>query len=222
MNRVFGKKKAPGPPAPSLTEVSGSMAGRIDDMEAKIAKLEKELKTYKDKIRSTRSPAVKKNLQKKAMDILKRKRMYEQQRDTIASQQFNIDQASFGIESAKANIGTVAAMKEANAALKQTIKQDLKLDDIEDITDEMADMMDDFNEINEALATNFATPDDVDEIDLEAELEMLEDELEDDVLEADSTPSYLQQDDLPVQPSATPESKVQDTEDEYGLPISQT
>jgi len=223
MNRVFGKKKAPGPPPPSLGDVSGSMGGRVDEMDKKIAKLDKELKNYKDKINATKSQAVKKNLQKRALDVLKRKRMYEQQRDQISGQQFNIDQAAFGIESAKANIETVAAMKVANTELKKTIKNDLNIDEIEDITEDMGEMMDEFNEINLALASNFATPDDIDETDLEAELEMLEDELEDEGLEADSTPAYLQENSLPVEPSARPASKVPSTEkDEFGLPVSQS
>lgn len=220
MNRVFGKKKAAGPPPPSLSEASGSMGDRLGDFDTKIAKLDKELKNYKDKIKAARSPAVKNNLQKRAMDVLKRKRMYEQQRDHIAGQQFNLDQAAFGIESAKASIGTVAAMKAANTELKKTIQQDLKIDDIQDITDELADMMEDFNEINETLASNFATPDEIDETDLEAELELLEDELEEDP-ETDATPSYLQEDLLPISPTAVPTSKLPATEeDEYGLPVA--
>jgi Snf7 len=61
--------------------------------------------------------------------------------------------------------------------------------------------MEDFNQINEALAANYATPD-VDEADLDAELEMLEDELEGEMMEAaDSTPAYLQPTELPAQPT---------------------
>ena len=61
--------------------------------------------------------------------------MYEQQRDTVAGQQFNIDQASFGIESAKANIETVAAMKAANTALQKSMKNDVNIDGVEDIAE---------------------------------------------------------------------------------------
>merc|ERR1719253_2360026 len=88
----------------------------------------------------------------------------------MAAQQFNIDQASFGIESAKASVQTVAAMKAANTELKQVIRKDLNIDDVDDLADDMAEMMDEFNEINEALGQNFSTPDDIDEADLEAEL----------------------------------------------------
>mmetsp|Transcript_27655 Transcript_27655/g.49117 ORF Transcript_27655/g.49117 Transcript_27655/m.49117 type:complete len:190 (+) Transcript_27655:187-756(+) len=185
-------------------------------MDKKIAGLELELKGYKDKIKKAKSPAAKKTLQKRAMEVLKRKRMYEQQRDMVAGQQFNIDQASFGIESAKANVQTVAAMKSANAQLKSTLKNDLDIDAVEDLADDMAEMMEDFNEINEALGRNFATPEDLDEADLEAELEMLEDELEEEALAEDATPSYLQASQLPDTP--TTELPSSEKVDEYGLP----
>ena len=167
MNRVFGKQKKAAP-APSLDDASAGLGGRVDEMDKKIAGLELELKGYKDKIKKAKSPAAKKTLQKRAMEVLKRKRMYEQQRDMVAGQQFNIDQATFGIESAKANVQTVAAMKSAGAQLKQTLKNDLDIDAVEDLADDMAEMMEDFNEINEALGRNFATPDDLSETDLEA------------------------------------------------------
>ena len=127
--------------------------------------------------------------------------MYETQRDNIQGQQFNIDQASFGLESAKASVSTVAAMKAANTQLKHTLRKDLDIDAVDDIADDIAELMDDFNEINEALGRNFATPDDLDEADLDAELEMLGDELEDlEEENEEATPSYL----LPAQPMSTP------------------
>ena len=195
---------------------------------AKIAQLDKQLKEYRTKLKQTKNPAAKKNIQKRAMDILKRKRMYETQRDQLAGQQFNIDQASFGIDSAKASVATVAAMKAANTELKKTIKNDLKIDDVDELADDMAELMDEFQEINEALAQNFATPDDIDEADLEAELDMLGDDMfdEEELGETDAVPSYLQEttalppvatgalgnNKLPVAPSS---GKV----DEYGLPV---
>lgn len=72
------------------------------------------------------------------------------------------------------------------------------------------------NEINEALGQNFATPDDLDEADLDAELEMLGDELEE-LEEEEATPSYL----MPATPSVTPGEKEEEKAsqvDEFGLP----
>jgi len=201
MNRIFGNKKK-APPAPGLSDTAAGLGGRVDEMDKKIMGLEQELRVYKDKIKKARTPAAKQGIQKRAMEVLKRKKMYENQRDMVAGQQFNIDQASFGIESAKANVQTIAAMKGANQELKRTLKKDLNIDDVEDLADDMAEMMDDFNEINEALGRNFSTPDDIDEADLDAELEMLEDELfEEDAEAVDATPSYLQTNEMPATPT---------------------
>lgn len=41
------------------------------------------------------------------METLKRKKMYEQQRDQMAGQQFNIEQTSFAIDSVKDTATTV-------------------------------------------------------------------------------------------------------------------
>ncbi len=36
MNRVFGRKKAPGPPAPSLDEASGSVGNQMESMDGEM------------------------------------------------------------------------------------------------------------------------------------------------------------------------------------------
>ena len=109
--------------------------------DAKIATLENELRGYKDKIKKTKSPAAKKQLQKRALEVLKRKRMYEQQRDSVSAQAFNIDQTNFSLESAKASIETVAAMKSASKQMKHTLRKDLDIDDIDDLADDMAELV---------------------------------------------------------------------------------
>jgi charged multivesicular body protein 5 len=106
-------------------------------------------------------------------------------------------------------VTTVAAMKAAHGQLKQTLKKDLNIDHVDELADDMAELMYDMEEINQALGQNFATPDDIDEADLDAELEMLGGELEDELYQesiaaADSTPSYL----LPAQPNTAPGTQV--------------
>jgi charged multivesicular body protein 5 len=154
MNRVFGKKKAAAP-APSLDQASAGIGGRIDGMDQKIMDLEKERRGYKDKIKKTTSPAAKKQLQKRAMEVLKRKRMYEKQRDMASAQQFNIDQTAFSLESTKATIDTVGAMKAASKELRNTMKHDLNIDDVDGLADDMAEMMD---ECKSLLLYAYRTP----------------------------------------------------------------
>jgi charged multivesicular body protein 5 len=112
-------------------------------------------------------------------------------------------------------------MKAASTDLRKTLKHDLDIDGIEDLADDMAELMEDFNEINDVLGRNFATPDDLDEADLDAELEMLEDELEEEAAaeKADATPSYLQSNKLPDTPTDIPGDRVPGRPlNEYGLP----
>ena len=70
------------------------------------------------------------------MEVLKRKRMYEAQRDSLANQQFNIDQTAFAINTVKDTQVTVSAMKAAAKTLKTENKK-IDLNDIENMQDEM-------------------------------------------------------------------------------------
>jgi charged multivesicular body protein 5 len=134
MHRLFGKSKAK-VEAPTLEDTSGGIGSRIGDIEKKIDGLDNELRKYKEQLKKANG-ATATNIKKRAMDVLKRKRMYEAQRDQLANQQFNIDQTSFAIETVKSTHTTVAAMKMASKTLKKENKK-ISLDDIEDMQDEM-------------------------------------------------------------------------------------
>lgn len=92
MHRLFGKQKVVVAP-PSLEDTSAGIDSRVEALDKKISGLNKELKAYQIQIAKAKG-AAKQNLQKRAMDLLKRKRMYEGQRDQLSGQQFNLDQAS--------------------------------------------------------------------------------------------------------------------------------
>eukprot|EP00814_Leptocylindrus_danicus_P011665 CAMPEP_0116015204 /NCGR_PEP_ID=MMETSP0321-20121206/6703_1 /TAXON_ID=163516 /ORGANISM="Leptocylindrus danicus var. danicus, Strain B650" /LENGTH=215 /DNA_ID=CAMNT_0003484941 /DNA_START=81 /DNA_END=728 /DNA_ORIENTATION=+ len=205
MNRIFGKKKeqAPAKAAPTLDQANEKMDSRAKAYEQKIADCDKQLRALKEKIKTTRGSA-KKNYERRAMEVLKRKRLYEQQLDQLMAQQFNIEQTAFGVESAAMTVATLGAMKGANAQLKAQM-QELNIDDVDDVQDDLAELMEEMNDVNESLARSYAMPEDIDEADLEAELDLLEDEFE----EVDAVPSYLQEtDSLPAQPTSTPGEKV--------------
>jgi charged multivesicular body protein 5 len=97
MHRLFGKKKEVAPP-PSLGDASSGINTRISTLDEKIRGLDNELRVYKAQLAKAKGPA-KTGLQKRAMDVLKRKRMYEQQRDQLAGQVFNLDQVCMTISS---------------------------------------------------------------------------------------------------------------------------
>eukprot|EP01102_Stenamoeba_stenopodia_P015230 TRINITY_DN5175_c0_g1_i1.p1 TRINITY_DN5175_c0_g1~~TRINITY_DN5175_c0_g1_i1.p1 ORF type:complete len:240 (+),score=81.94 TRINITY_DN5175_c0_g1_i1:62-721(+) len=191
MRRLFGASK-PKQPAPTLGEMCDNLDKRAGSLDDKIKKLDTELVQIREQINKTKSPAIKNQLKQKAMRLLKQKKMYENQRDQVMGQQFNLTQADLARESMQATVTTVAAMKEANSTMKNQFKE-IKIDDIENIYDEMEDLLEQSNEISDTLARSFSLPFDVDESELDDELAALGDEIYEDesVAESGAVPSYL-------------------------------
>lgn len=229
MNRLFGRKKETVPP-PSLSDAATGINGRIQTLDEKIKGLDDELRRFKDQLKKANG-STKSSIQRRAMETLKRKKMYEQQRDQMTAQSFNIDQTSFAIESIKDTQTTVAAMKAATVTLKNETKK-MNISEIEDFQDDLADMFEDMEEINDIMGRSYGTPE-IDECDLEAELACLEDELDgDDIKDETSVPSYLmpaQHTPLPAAPSQVPVTHTAPqlhpppapVLDSFGLPVQQ-
>lgn len=77
----------------------------------------------------TKGPALN-GIKQRAMQALKRKKMYESQRDNLSAQSFNLEQATFALETTKDTIATVSAMKAATVQLKVEAKK-INLSEIE-------------------------------------------------------------------------------------------
>jgi len=213
MNRLFGGNKKP---APTLEEAISNTDGRVDNVEVKIRRLDAELSRYKEQMSRMREGPAKNSVKQKAMRVLKQRKMYEQQRDQLMQQSFNMEQTSFATENLKNTVTTVNAMKQANKQLKKQYKK-VNIDKIEAMQDEMEDLLDQANEIQEALGRSYNLPEDIDEADLEAELEALND----DYLEEEEMPAYLEEPEIALpdagnQPLKNDENGVK--LDEYGLP----
>lgn len=196
MNRLFGRGK-PAAPVPSLSEVGASLDKRVEAFDKKIQMLEAELFKYRDQMKKMRDGPAKNSVQQKALRVLKQKKQYEQQRENIMQQSFNLDQTNFATQMLIETKGTVDAMKAGVKQMKQEYKN-INISEIEDLQDDMEDMMADANEVQEALGRTYGVPE-VDESELEAELEALGDELH---KEADS--SFL---DEITTPSTVPTSE---------------
>ncbi|KAA3454255.1 charged multivesicular body protein 5-like [Gossypium australe] len=122
----------------------------------------------------------------------------------------------------------MTALKSANKELKGMMKT-VKIQDIDNLQDEMMDMMDMSNEIQETLGRSYNVPDDIDEDELMGELDALEADMG---TEADGVPSYLQPDkeepdldaelSLPTAPSGNATAAAgranAQVEDELGFP----
>ncbi|KAL9275903.1 Vacuolar protein sorting-associated protein 60.1-like protein, partial [Drosera capensis] len=121
----------------------------------------------------------------------------------------------------------VSALKAANKDLKGMMKS-VKIEDIDNLQDEMIDLMDTSTEIQETLGRSYNVPDDLDEDELMGELDALELDMES---ESQEVPSYLQPSkesdldaelNLPSAPTGTSAVSAGRTnaqvEDELGLP----
>jgi charged multivesicular body protein 5 len=171
MKRLFGAAKAEpkaAGPAPSLSDASSKADARITDLDTKIKRCDEDLRRYM---------APGKQQKTLAMQVLKRKKMYEQQRDQILGTQFNIDFLAGAQEQAELTVTSVEAMKAGQADLKQRYKAMGGIDDIERLMDGMADLNDEIQEINEVMSTAFAVPDGFNEADCDAEFAALEEEM---------------------------------------------
>ncbi|KAK1354862.1 vacuolar protein sorting-associated protein 60.2 [Heracleum sosnowskyi] len=191
MKRVFGVKKDKEPP-PSLNDASDRINKRGETVDEKIKRLDAELARYKEQIKKTRPGPAQEAVKSRAMRVLKQKRMYEGQRDMLYNQTFNLDQVAFASEGIKDAQQTMTALKSANKELKGMMKT-VKIQDIDNLQDEMMDLMDVSNEIQESLGRSYSVPDDIDEEELMGELDYLEADMGMET-ESDSVPSYLQPD----------------------------
>ena len=187
--RFFGKKKPEPVKGPSLDEANSGMEVRIKSIKEKIQDCDKELAQLREAIRTSRGSSQTMNKQR-AVQILKRRKMYSSQLEGLMGTQFNVEQMSFATQNIQDTLITVGAMKEAHKLQTQQIKN-LKIGDIENIMDDMADLMEDTEEINEVMSRNYAC--DIDEGDLESELDELDntDFMEDLNKDSLAAPSYL-------------------------------
>ncbi|KAI8923896.1 Snf7-domain-containing protein [Entophlyctis helioformis] len=191
MNRFFGTSKPVAPKA-TLTDAITATDTRVDSVEVKIKKLDAELIKYKDQMKVMRDGPGKNAVKQKAMRVLKQKKLYEGQRDTLMQQTFNMEQAAMATENLKNTMVTLDAMQSANKALRQQYKA-VNLDKIEKMQDDLEDLLEQANEVQETLGRSYGLPDDIDEADLEAELDALGDDMTMDELGlGEDTPAYLQ------------------------------
>ncbi|KAK7865772.1 hypothetical protein R5R35_002098 [Gryllus longicercus] len=216
MNRLFGKGKPKEPP-PNINDCITGVDSRADSVEKKIARLDVELKKYKDQMKKMREGPAKNGVKQKAMRVLKQRKMYEQQLDNLRQQSFNMEQANYATQTLKDTHATVTAMKAGVKQMQKEFKK-INIDEIEDIQDDMADMLEQADEVQTALGRSYGTPD-IDEDELEAELDALGDEIG---LDDDTT--YL--DDAITAPSAPDKEPGAEANrnkdgvlvDEFGLP----
>ncbi|CAE7116233.1 unnamed protein product [Rhizoctonia solani] len=204
MNRIFGTTNKK--PKPTLQDAIASTDTRIAGIEVKIKKLDGELSRYKEQMAKMKNGPGKNAIQSRAIQSLKQKRMYESQLAGLQQQTFNMESAAMTTDNLRNTMATVDAMQTANKELRRQYGK-VDIDKIESVHYDMEDLLEQANEIQEMMGRSYGVPEEVDEAELEAELEALSAQLEE-----DETPSYLQDvgrapdfiDEAPVEESATP------------------
>lgn len=216
MNRLFGSAK-PKQPAPNMTDCIANIDSRGESIDKKIARLDQELAKYREQMKKMRDGPSKNMVKQKAMRVLKQKKMYEQQRDNLMQQSFNMEQTNYGIQSLKDTKSCVDAMKVGVKEFKKEYKK-VNIDQIEDLQDQLEDLTEQCSEIQEVMGRSYGMPE-VDDDELEAELEALGDEIA-----LDDDTSYLDEaSKAPNAPTGVPgadsvTNKDGVAVDEFGLP----
>eukprot|EP00898_Chlorokybus_atmophyticus_P008982 jgi/Chlat1/9085/Chrsp96S08366 len=205
MKRLFGAAKEKAPP-PSLEDANSSLGSRgdtVDDKARTVRKLDAQLAQYREQIKRTRPGPAQEAVKRRAMQVLKQKRLYEGQREQLYNQQFGLEQVAFAQQTMKDSQQQLTAMKAAAKDLKGYQKT-MNINKIEAMQDEMYDLVDYANEMNDVMGRSYGVPEDIDEDELLGELDALETDMISDSAAAEDVPSYLQ-----------PEPQV----DDFGLPV---
>ena len=75
------------------------------------------------------------------VQVMKQKKLYEQQRDQLYGQQFNVEQTAFVVQSARDTAHTVTAMQAASKEMTRAFKsKELNIDNIDRLQDSLADI----------------------------------------------------------------------------------
>jgi len=185
-------------------------------MDKKAAQCDAELRKIREQMKKMREGPAKNALKQKALRILQRKKMFDNQSDSMRTQSFNMEQATMALQTAKDTHVVVAGMKAGVKEMKKEFKK-IDIDKIEDLQDELADVLEISEDVQEALGRSYNMPD-VDEDELEAELEALGDEMA-----LDDDTSYLDEAvSAPNAPDKAPSHPERNTDgvlvDEFGLP----
>lgn len=183
MYRLFGRAPAP------KADLSGAIAStdaRADATQVKISRLDAELGRYRDQMKRMRDGPGKAAVQQRAIRVLRQKRMYESQLEQLSQQSFNMEQSMMATENMRNTMTTVDAIQQANREMSRTYGK-IDIDRIERVQDQMEDLLDQSAALQDTLSRSYNVPDDIDEAELEAELEALDEpELDEGI------PSYLQ------------------------------
>ena len=142
----FWRKKAdvPKEPAPSLSDASKRLDESLEEITKKINACDEDLLAYK------RNPAA--GSKQRALQVLKRKKMLENQRDSLYSTLGVVEETSHSISAMETLTVSVNAMR---AAVQTSSKLTLpNIDEVEDLMEEMEEFVEQQREITDIFNAN--------------------------------------------------------------------
>lgn len=156
MMNFFGKKKKA-----ETSTVSSTSKITPTDPQNTIVKLRESIATQEKreehidrKIKQVVDEAKKKMAKgdkKGALFAMKRKKMYEAEIDKIQNVKMTLETQVINLEGAAQNAATFQAMQQGTKTMKK-IRQDVGIEQVDDIMDEIKEEMELANEVNEAIA----------------------------------------------------------------------
>jgi len=182
LGKIFGGSKKDAAPTPQeaiqkLRETEGMLVKKQEFLEKKI---DQEIVTAKK--HGTKNKRL-------ALHALKRKKQYEKQLQQIDGTLSTIEFQREALENASTNTEVLSTMGEAAKALRAAHKH-MDVDQVHNLMDDIAEQQEVANEISEAISNPMGFGHDVDEDELMAELEELEqEELDKQLLDVGPTPS---------------------------------
>ncbi|XP_068215706.1 charged multivesicular body protein 4b-like [Palaemon carinicauda] len=182
--KKLGHKKKDKHGAPT----TGDAINKLRDTEELLIKKQEYLESKVEKEVATAKQNATKN-KRVALQALKRKKKYEQQLQQIDGTLSTLEFQREALESASTNTSVLQTMGLAAKSLKAA-HQHMNVDSVHEMMDDIAEQQDLAKEITEAISGGLSIGDDVDEDDLLAELEELEQEdLDEKLLDTGSLPS---------------------------------
>uniref|UniRef100_A0A7S0B707 Charged multivesicular body protein 5 n=1 Tax=Pyrodinium bahamense TaxID=73915 RepID=A0A7S0B707_9DINO len=173
MRRLFGTSKdqgkQPATAAPSLDDAAAKISAQVQNLDDMIAKADEEIKQLVSKGGS--NPSAK----QRALQAMKRKKMYEQQRDQLLGTQFNVETLKFQQDQADITLTAVAAMKAGQDQLKKQTEQ-INVGAVDKLRDDMEELADEMKAIGEALG-GASLVDGAEDDELAAEFAKMEEEM---------------------------------------------
>ncbi|CEP24849.1 unnamed protein product [Cyberlindnera jadinii] len=190
MNRLFGSKSTT--PKPTLDGAIKTTEDRIATLDVKLAKINAELGAYQQKLSKMREGPGKKSLKQRALGLLKQRKQIEAQKDQLEQHVWGMTTAQMTTDNLKSTLATVDAMKEAKKEMEKVYGK-VDIDKIEDMQDDMLDLIERGKELQEVLTSGYDVPDAISDSELDAELDALAIDMEDEAndIGENETPSYL-------------------------------